>query len=174
MYNVTVIRRVLVCLGGALLLAGCSSREVEKDLKITDVHTGWYDAGIVEGNKNKLVPSISLKLENVSPEEIDGVQINAIFRRAGENEMWGDHLVRAIGNDGLAAGKTGGNLVLRSKLGYTGTETRGEMLANTQFVDAKVEIFGKHGRRNWVKMGEFPIERKLLAAAAPTVTPLPQ
>jgi hypothetical protein len=166
MYNFTMTARATLCLVGALFLAGCSSREVEKDLKITDVQTGWYDAGIVDG-KNKLVPSISLKLANVSPEAIDGVQINAIFRRTGENEMWGEHLVRAIGNDGLAAGKTGGNLVLRSKLGYTGTESRGQMLENKAFVDARVEIFGKHGRRNWVKMGEFPIERKLLTQPAP-------
>lgn len=156
--------RVIVCLAGTLLVAACSSREVEKDLKITDVHTGWYDAGIV-GGQNKLVPSISLKLENISKEAIDGVQINAIFRRQGENEMWGEHLVRAIGNEGLDAGRTGGNLVLRSKLGYTGSESRTDMLKNKLFVDAKVEIFGKHGRRNWVKMGEFPIERKLLTTA---------
>ncbi len=162
MYNSHMIRRLAACLLLVSCVAACSSREVEKDLKITDVHTGWYDAGIVEGNKNKLVPSITLKLENVSPEAIDGVQINAIFRRVGENEMWGEHLVRAIGGDGLGAGKTGANLVLRSKLGYTGTESRGQMLQNKAFVDAKVEIFGKHGRRNWVKMGEFPIERKLL------------
>ena len=36
-------------LAAALLLGGCRSREVERDLKITDVRTGWYDAGIVDG-----------------------------------------------------------------------------------------------------------------------------
>ncbi len=161
-YNRAMLHRLWLCLLALTLLAGCSSREVEKDLKIVDVHTGWYDAGIVEGDKNKLVPSITLKLQNVSPEAIDGVQINAVFRRVGENEMWGEHFVRAIGSDGLDAGKTGGQLVLRSNLGYTGTQPRTQMLLNREFVDAKVEIFGKHGRRNWAKMGEFPIERKLL------------
>jgi hypothetical protein len=161
MYNSRMVTRVLPCVVGALLLAGCGSREIEKELKITDVRTGWYDAGIVNA-QNKLVPSISLKLQNLSQDEIDGVQINAIFKRVGENEMWGEHFVRAIGNDGLKGGATGGSLVLRSTLGYTGPESRAQMLQNSQFVDARVEIFGKHGRRNWVKMGEFPIERKLL------------
>jgi hypothetical protein len=36
------------------------------------------------------------------------------------------------------------------------------MLQNKEFVDARVEIFGKHGSRNWVKMGEYPIDRQLL------------
>jgi hypothetical protein len=73
--------------------------------------------------------------------------------------------VRAIGSNGLGAGQTGSALVLRSTLGYTGEQSRSQMLQNREFVDARVEIFGKHGRRNWVKMGEFPIERKLLVAA---------
>jgi hypothetical protein len=53
-------------------------------------------------------------------------------------------------------------LVLRSERGYTGDESRLQMLQNTAFVDAKVEIFGKHGSRFWVKMGEFQIDRQLL------------
>jgi hypothetical protein len=36
------------------------------------------------------------------------------------------------------------------------------MLQNKDFIDAKVEIFGKHGSRTWVKMGEYQIDRHLL------------
>jgi hypothetical protein len=36
------------------------------------------------------------------------------------------------------------------------------MLEHSQFVDAKVEIFGRHRSRPWTKMGEFMIERHLL------------
>ncbi len=146
----------------ATLLAGCGSRDVEKDLKIVDVHTGWYDAGIVEGRQNKLVPSISLKLQNVSPEDIALVEMVAIFRRVGEDKAWGEHLVRAIGRDGLAAGKTGNSLLLRSTLGYTGPQSRAQMLQNREFVDARVSVFGRHGSRNWAKMGEYDVNRQLL------------
>ena len=82
MYNSAMLTRATTCLAVVVLLAGCRPREVEKDLAITDVHTGWYDFGIVQG-QNKLVPSISLKLKNVSPEEISRVQINAVFKRLG-------------------------------------------------------------------------------------------
>jgi len=36
------------------------------------------------------------------------------------------------------------------------------MLKNTQFVDAKVQLSAKYASLQWVKMGEYPIERKLL------------
>jgi hypothetical protein len=162
MYNASMRPRLTACLVLALVVAGCGSREVEKDLAITDVHTGWYDVGIVDG-QNKLVPSISLKLKNVSPEQIARVQINAVFKRLdGENKEWDAHFVRGIGPDGLAPGAQGDELVLRSERGYTGQQSRLQMLQNKEFVDAKVEIFGKHGSRLWVKLGEFTIDRQLL------------
>ena len=146
---------------GVVLLTGCQSRQVEKDLAITDVHTGWYDAGIVDG-QNKLVPSITLKLKNVSGEAISRVQINAVFRQVGDEKAWSAPFVRGIGPDGLAPGATGQELVLRGDRGYTSTEGRLKMLQHSQFVDARVQIFGKHGSRTWVKLGEFQIDRQLL------------
>jgi len=145
----------------ALVVAGCRSREVEKDLAIADVRTGWYDLGIVEG-QNKLVPSISLRLQNVSSEAISRVQINAVFRQVGETREWDSHFVRGIGPDGLAPAAKGGELVLRSQRGYLGTQSRLQMLQNREFVDAKVEIYGSHGSRGWVKIGEYTIDRQLL------------
>jgi hypothetical protein len=157
------MRRAALAIAASLIIAGCGHDfDVEKVVKITDVHTGWYDAGIQDG-KNKLVPSISLKLQNISDEPVESVQVNAIFRREGETQAWGEHFVAAIDRDGLAPHQTTpGELVLRSNLGYTGTESRLQMLQNTQFVDAKVEIFGKHGSRTWQKLGEYKIDRQLL------------
>ena len=162
MYNPDMVRRLALPILALFLAAGCESREVEKDLKIVDVRTGWYDAGVVGGGQNKLVPSISLGLENVSDRDIASVQLNAVFKRVGEDQAWGEHFIRAIDTTGLKAGGTAGNIVLRSTLGYTGTQSRIQMLQNRDFVDARVEVFGKHGSRTWVKMGEFQIDRQLL------------
>ena len=164
MYNPRMVHRtcaLLVALA-AVAASGCRARVVEKDLRLTDVRTGWYDAGIVDG-QNKLVPSVTFKIENISQEAIQNVQLNAVFRSLdAPDKSWGDHLVRAIGDGGLEAGGTGGTLVLRSPLGYTSSEPRLAMLQHSQFVDAKVEIYGKHRSRPWAKMGEFMIERQLL------------
>jgi hypothetical protein len=154
--------RAIVVLLLGLLVSGCRNIEVEKAVRITDVQTGWYDAGIVEGQKNKLVPSISLRLENITEDSVESVQINAIFRRVGEQEAWGEHYVMAIPREGLAAGAKTRPIVLRSNLGYTGTQSRLQMLQNREFVDARVEIYGKSGSRTWVKLGEQQIGRELL------------
>jgi len=162
MYNRDMARRFAPLLATLFLFAACESREVEKDLKIVDMHTGWYDAGVMAGGQNKLVPSISLKLQNISDRDIASVQLNAVFKRVGEDTAWGEHFIRAIDTDGLKAGSTSGNIVLRSSLGYTGSQSRIQMLQNKDFVDATVEIFGKHGSRTWVLMGEYKIDRQLL------------
>jgi len=108
------------------------------------------------------VPSVSLKLHNKSGAPIRSVQINAIFKRKGETEMWGEHYGWAVQREPLSGGDTTKDLVLRSELGYTGEEPRLQMLQNKQFVDAKVEIFLRQGSRVWAKLAEFPIDRQLL------------
>ena len=154
-------RSLLPVLALGAALAACESREVEKVLKVTDVKTGWYDAGIVNG-ENKIVPSVSFHLQNVSDEPISNVQILAVFKRLDEAESWGDRLIRGVGSDGLAAGESGETLVVRNNLGYTGPEPRTQMLKNKLFVDARVDLFARHGSRTWAKISELPIERKLL------------
>jgi hypothetical protein len=153
---------VLVLLLASVTL-GCN-RGVDPTtvLEPLDVVTGWYDAGLVEGGMNKLVPSVTLKLRNKSAEPVRSIQINAVFRRVGEVEMWGEHFGWAIQREPLAAGGTTAELVLRSTLGYTGEQPRMQMLQNREFVDAKVEIFLRQGSRVWAKLAEFPIERTLL------------
>ena len=150
----------------AVLPAACGDNiEVEKALKVTEVRTGWFDAGIVNQVQNKLVPSVSLKLQNVSDAPVRSVQINAIFRRVNEQEAWGEHFVRAIAAEApLPSGATGKDIVLRSNLGYTGGEgvSRLKMLEHREFVDAKVEIYAKSGSRTWQKIGDYTIDRRLL------------
>lgn len=163
MYNRRMTPWTASCLVvvASLAAAGCTPRIVEQDLKVVDVRTGWYDLGLVQG-QTKLVPSVSLKLQNVSQEAISNVDFQAIFRRVDEDKTWGDHFIRAIGRTELEPGATTNILVLRSPRGYTGSQSRLNMLENKEFVDAKVTVFAKHGSRQWIRMGEFPIDRHLL------------
>jgi hypothetical protein len=160
------IRRTLlsaVILMAAVVSISCgASQAAVAALEPVDVVTGWFDDGIVEGGKNKLVPSVTMKLRNKSGESIRSIQINAIFRRVGEQEMWGEHFGWAVSREGLAAGASTDTLVMRSALGYTGTQPRMQMLQNKEFIDAKVEIYLKQGSRVWAKLAEYPIQRQLL------------
>jgi hypothetical protein len=142
--------------------ASCSRVDPTTVLEPIEVLTGWYDDGILPDGKNKLVPSISLRLRNTSSKPIRSVQINAVFRRVGEPEMWGEHFGWAIQREPLAPGGATDQLVLRSHLGYTGEQPRAQMLQNKEFVDAKVEIFLKQGSQVWAKLAEFEVARQLL------------
>jgi hypothetical protein len=146
-----------------LISAGCGPTvDLTKGLQVTIVTTGWFDAGIVNGH-NKLVPSVSFTLQNVSDHKLGTLQVNAVFRRVSENEEWGNGFITAAGSGGLASRATTPVLTIRSQLGYTGSdESRQEMLQNSHFVDAKVELFAKYASIQWVRVGTYPIERQLL------------
>jgi len=135
--------------------------DLKAALQVGGIATGWFDQGIVNG-QNKLVPSIAFTLTNASDRDIASVQLNVVFRRAGEAEEWDAVYMRGIDASGLAPGASTSLLVVRAKLGYTGDQPRAEMLQHPQFVDAKVRIFAKHGSAQWVELGDFPVERRLL------------
>jgi hypothetical protein len=159
------LRRAGAVLGlslAALAAGGCGpDLDVTQALQVTDIVTGYYDMGVVDG-KNKLVPSIAFRVRNVGDQQVSGVQLNSVFRVIGDTEELGSALVRGIDSSGLEPGATSSSFVLRSSLGYTGEQSRAQMLQHAQFQDVQVELFAKHGGRQWVKLGLFKIDRQLL------------
>jgi hypothetical protein len=136
--------------------------DLTKGVQVEVVSTGWYDAGIVHG-QNKLVPSVAFRVKNVSDQTLATLQVNALFRRVNEQDEWGSALVTAAGSSGLPPDGLTETLTVRSQLGYTGADqSRQEMLKNSHFVDAKVELFVKYASTQWVRVGEYPIARELL------------
>jgi hypothetical protein len=156
---------LFACLWLAATLAGaCSGRPVDlkKDLEVTEVVTGWFDAGIV-GGKNKLVPSISFRLKNLSAQPIASVQVMLSFRQVSDKDVeWGSAFAKGIGPEGLVPGAMTPPIVLRSERGYTSEAPRAQMLQHRQFVDTNVQVFGKYGSQTWVKLGEHLVKRILL------------
>ena len=136
--------------------------DLTKGGQVVDVYTGWWDAGIVNG-QTKLVPSVTFKFKNVSDQKLDILQANVVFRRVTEDKEWGSSFVKITGSEGLAHGATSESQTVKSQLGYTGSEPRQQMLANAQFVDAKIQIFAKYGSTQWQKVGEFAVPRTLIS-----------
>jgi hypothetical protein len=136
--------------------------DLTKGLQVALLKTGWFDRGIVNG-QTKLVPSATFTLKNVSDQKLVSLQVNALFRRVTENEEWGSGFKTVVGSEGLPSGATTPAVTIRSELGYTGSDqSRQEMLQNSHFVDARMELFAKYGSTQWVKIGTYPIERQLL------------
>ena len=153
---------LLPLLFAVLAASGCQPAvDLTKNLEVRDVTTGWFDAGIVDG-QNKLVPSISFKLKNLSNQTLVMLQVNAVFRRGTENEDWGSGFLTAAGTNGLAPGAVTDTITLRSDRGYKGTDSRQEMLHNSQFVDAKVRLSAKYGSSLLAHIGEYPVTRELI------------
>ena len=156
----TRILLVIACVAAASCSSG-ASEPITALVEPVEVRTGWFDAG-VENGMNKLLPTITLTLKNVSREPVANVQLNAVIRRVGETEEWGGAFQKVVGMDAIPPGGSTKPIVLRSNLGYTGTEPRAQMLKNSQFVDAFVQVFAKHGGKQWTKLGEWKIAREML------------
>ncbi len=150
-----------------LLLAGLAGSvscrtepEATQALLVTDVVTGWLDKGIIDG-QNKLVPTISLKLKNRADRALSYLQINAVFRIVDDTEELGSKVIWATEGKELEPGTSLGPFNLSSDLGYSSAAARTQMLQHTLFKDAKVELFVKHGSRQWARLGDYRVDRQL-------------
>ena len=100
--------RSLVAVAGlaavVLSATACSPGvDLATDLQVLDISTGWFDAGIVNG-QNKLVPTITFKLKNISDRPVSTLQVNVLFHRVNSPEEWGSGFLKVAGTEGLAAG----------------------------------------------------------------------
>jgi hypothetical protein len=146
----------------ALSAAGCGEQvDLTQNLEVVNVSTGWWDEGIVNG-QNKLVPSITFTFKNNSDQTLGTLQANVLFKRVGEETEWSSGFVKVVGSEGLPPGATSPASSVRGQKGYTGSEPRHLMLQNSQFVDARVELFAKYGSTQWEKVGDFTVDRRLL------------
>jgi hypothetical protein len=154
-------RLAVLCSVLMLTACGAPSVTIDKALVVEDVVTGYHDGGVVAG-QHRLLPTLAFSVRNQSDAEVESVQFNAVFRVIGEEEELGSQLIRGIGSDGLAPGATTERYVLRSSFGYTGEQARVEMFQHQSFQDVQVELFGKAGGAQWVKLAEHVVERQLV------------
>jgi len=148
-----------VCCAAA---GGCTPPiDLAQSLRLESMATGWYEASAPAG-RTKLVPAVSLKLRNVSDQTLPTLQVNAVFRRVTEDTEWGSGFRTVAGSTGLLPANTSGPLFVSSELGYVGTESQLDMLKNSRFVDAQVDIFARYGASSWTSMGRYPIARQML------------
>ena len=85
--------------------------------------------------------------------------MNTVFRLVSSGDEIGNDF-RPVGSSGTPAGVATPKLTLKAARGYTGSDPFDDLLKNSQFVDAKVEVFVKAGSGQWTRMGEYPIARE--------------
>jgi len=153
--------------GVALILtlgfAGCGGPNVAvgKVITVSNLTTGWFDVGIVNG-QNKLVPSASFTVTNTGTATLSGLQVFSVFRFIGETQELGSSLVVLRGQDALKTSVTSKPITVRATWGFSGEQPRGQLMMHSQFKDARIEIFAKYGSTPFVKLTEAQVTRQLL------------
>ena len=148
-----------LALAAAVLDACTSPVDLKQTLQVTDVSSGWFDAGIVDG-KNKLVPSITFKLKKNADVNLSSVSLNLTFTFTGDQEHTDDVYVQRVDFQGQDTAP----ITVRTKWGYTADppQTRAEMLQNSHFRDLDVQIFAKQSSSQWVELHRAHIAHQLL------------
>jgi hypothetical protein len=145
----------------ALLVAACTSPvDLKQAIEVTDVTTGWFDAGIVNG-KNKLVPSVTFRLKKPPDLGVPSLSLNLIFKAEGQTDPFAEvYVPRVDFIDGMQTAPT----VVRPENGYTGDppQSRQDMLKNSQFVDVNVTVFGKQSASQWTELHRTKVDRQLI------------
>jgi hypothetical protein len=157
-----MIRRktiVVLALLGAFASACGPKVELKQALQVTDISSGWFDAGIQNG-KNKLVPSVTFKLKKNPGVSLSSVSLNLAFMFVGSTDHIDDVYLQSVDFQGDESKPQ----IVRAQWGYTGDppQTRVEMLQNSHFQDMEVQIFGKQSSSQWVELQRVPIARQLL------------
>lgn len=172
------MRRLLLHLPvAALALIVCGacgpSIDVGKTIHIVDISGGFHDAGVDDAGRNKIVPSISFRVEKSTDASVHPLSLNLLFKKvplpgtpppagapSGTLEDWDEFYVQNVDFNG----NTTAPLTIRSKAGYTGDPpmSRAEILTNHLFQDVVVIIFAKHSSSQWVKVAQYQLPRKLL------------
>ena len=143
-----------------LLAASCAQPvDVKQALQVSDVTTGWFDVGVVDG-MNKLVPSITFRLRNTSDADLSAISMNVVFRLADTQQIHDEIFKQRVP---FTNGQTE-LLTVRSENGHTGSppQTRLEMLQHSMFRDMDVVILVRQASAQWVELHRMRVERTLL------------
>ncbi len=149
---------VLGLLASALSSSACGDPvDLKQDTRVEDVSSGWFDAGIQDG-KNKLVPSVTFRISRSPGVDLSSISLNVAFRFTGEQEHSDDVFVQRVDFEGDSTAPT----TVRSQFGFTGEQTRADMLKHASFRDMEALIFAKQSSSQWVELQSVKIPRQLL------------
>jgi hypothetical protein len=151
---------ILSTLWVAFLTSSCGPPvDLKQTLQVTDVSSGYFDAGVQAG-KNKLVPSVTFKLKKNANVKLSSVSLNVGFLFAGTTDHADDVYVQSVPFEATETKP----ITVRTQWGYTGDppQSRVEMLKNSQFRDMEVQIFAKQSSSQWIELQRVPVTRQLL------------
>ena len=73
--------------------------DLKQAVQVTDVSSGWFDAGVQNG-KNKLVPSVTFKLKKNADVKLSSVSLNLTYSVVGSQDHADDVFVQNVPFEG--------------------------------------------------------------------------
>jgi hypothetical protein len=144
-----------------LAVSGSEPVDLSRRISVQPAASGWVTVPAPTGTR-KIVPAFSFVLRNISAEELARLQVNAVFRRDGEESEWGNAFVAAVSPGVLTPGAATAPLRVQSAVGYTAHGDPAEIIEHPQFVDANVSLFARSGPSGWKALGVYPIAHQRL------------
>ena len=168
--------RILASAAALALLvssAACSPPvDLKQALQVTDVTSGYFDAGVVNG-KNRLVPSVSFKVKKSVEDSLRPLSLNVSFKQLPQagtavppgspaESDWDEVFLQNVPFEGDQTA----TLTFKANNGYTGDppQSRADMLKNRHFQDVRVRVFAKHSASQWVEIATLDLPRQLIVA----------
>ena len=151
--------RLSTLIAALFFTLSCSSPvDLKQALQVTDVTTGYFDAGTVDG-QNKLVPSVTFRLRDTSG-TLSRVSLNVVFRLIDTGEDKDEIFKQRVD---FTNGQTE-LLTVRSESGFTGTppQSRADMLKHSGFRDMDAVILVRQVAAQWLELHRVRVERQLI------------
>jgi hypothetical protein len=148
----------------ALLVPGlaCSPQiDLAASVSLTDVQSGYVDAGPAANGWNHLLPNLTFRLKNVSDRDISNVQLLVNFRAEGAEVDIASAQVSGIGPDGLGPGAETDPVVVRPDTGFTLEGPLADFFVHSGFVDVTARVFARRAGKV-VPVGEFKMDRRII------------
>jgi hypothetical protein len=149
-------------IAAAVLSVACHQADLSKELTVTPVLSGYYDAGLLDG-WNHLTPDLTFKVKNTGTQSVPaGVQVTVSFwfvNDDGENDSVTDVLQKT-----LTPGEETEIKTARAPHGFRLEGARADLFTHSSFKDMVAKVFvQQHG--SIFRLGEFPIERQIIPHA---------
>lgn len=162
------IAAILILIAAALILiltGGCIKRtspeEIKSWMEIVDVDTKWvskyYQAW---PPKLILVPAISFRVKNVSPNPLRYINFNAIFKFKDDFENLGDNFLAGIRGKPVMPGQLSNVITMKCNFGVEG-KSLDSFKDNPRWRIIFVKLYAVSRGSQHVLLGDWGVSRKI-------------
>ena len=141
---------VVLALQFCLACSDAKSEKILRALVLEDVAAYWAIQGQDDEKNNYIHPVIRFRVVNGSDQDLDYVQVMAVFKRENlPDEPWGNAFTYSISEEPIPPGDSSEPITLRSDTSFISKDSPQQMFLNEKWEEVEVEIFLRVGPSSW-------------------------